>query len=215
MAYDADSNWLKNLPHIQAAINRTQNSSRNATAFEIINGINPRMEGETASLYSSSTESASDRINRLNKKRTQVRTDLAKAKIQQAEQTNKQRRPAPVYQVRDQVLLSTKNLQLATAYRQTAQEWIGPYTISEANYETDNYTLTLPKALSRIHPTFYVELLKAHIPNDDKRFPARRNTKPGPLPEFEDDERYEVEMILKAKTNPKNGTIHYLVKWTG
>ena len=87
--------------------------------------------------------------------------------------------------------------------------------ITKRNYQTDNYTLTLPKALSRIYRTFHVELRKVHIPNDDEKFPARRNTKPGPLPEFEDDERYEVEMILKAKTNPKNGTIHYLVKWAG
>jgi hypothetical protein len=215
MAYEGDSNWLKNLPHIQAAINRTKDSSRNASAFEIINGINPRLMGETASIYSSSSESASDRINRLNQKRTQVRTDLAKAKIQQAEQTNKRRRQAPVYQVGDQVLLSTKNLPLATAYRKTAPEWIGPITISKANHQTDNYTLMLPKDLSRIHPTFHVELLKKYIPNDDKKFPARKNTKPGPLPEFQDEERYEVEKILKARTNPKTGTIHYLVKWVG
>ena len=104
---------------------------------------------------------------------------------------------------------------MATAYRNTAPEWIGPLTITDDYPQIDNYTLTLPQELSRIHPTFHVELLKTYIPNDDKRFPARRNTKPGPLPEFEDDERYEVETILKSKTNPKKETIHYLVKWAG
>jgi hypothetical protein len=215
MAYQGDSNWLQNLPHIQAAINRTKNSSRNASAFEILTGSNPRLMGETASIYSSSSESATERINRINHKRTQVRTDLAKAKIQQAEQTNKRRRPAQVYQVGDQVLLSTKNLPLATSYRKTAPEWIGPLTIIKSYPQTDNYTITLPEELSNVHPTFHVELLKAHIPNDDKKFPARRNTKPGPLPEFQDEERYEIETILKSKTNAKKGTIHYLVKWVG
>ena len=87
-----------------------------------MNEINPRLVGATARIYSSSSESAYNRINRLNKKRTQVRTDFAKVKIQQVEQTNKWRWPAHKYQVDDQVLLSNKNLQLATAYRKTAWE---------------------------------------------------------------------------------------------
>ena len=56
----------------------------------------------------------------------------------------------------------------------------------------DDYTVTLPDELN-IHNTFYVKHLKPYIPNDNKRFPNHKNTKPGPLPEFEDEDRYEVE----------------------
>ena len=112
--------------------------------------------------------------------------------MEQSIQSNKRRRPAPEFKVGDMVLLSTKTLPLATAYRKTAAQFIGPLTITKAFYATDNYTVTLPDELN-IHDTFHVEHLKPYIRNDDKRFPTRKNTKPGPLPEFEEEDRYEVE----------------------
>ena len=136
-------------------------------------------------------------------------------KIWKEEQTKKRRWPAPLYGVGNQVFLSTKNLNVATAYRKMAQEWIGPYTIIKVKYQTDDYTLKLRKEVLRFYPTFHVKLLKVHIPNDDKMFPAKRNMKPWSLQEFADDKHYEFDKILKPKTNPKNGTIHHLVVWAG
>ena len=111
-------------------------------------------------------------------------------------------------------MLSTKNLPLATAYRKTAPEFIGSLPITKAFYATDNYTVTLPNELN-LHDTFYVEHLKPYISNDDKRFPNRKNTKPGPLPEFEDVDRYEVERIVGEKGNPRTGEVLDYVKWKG
>ena len=71
------------------------------------------------------------------------------------------------------------------------------------------------KKTSRTRGSHHVELIKAYIPNDEKRFPSRKNTKPGPLPEFEHEDRYEIEKILKSKTDNKKGTIHYFIKWKG
>ena len=43
------------------------------------------------------------------------------------------------------------------------------------NLETDNYTLELPQWLKdqRIHPTFHVNLLGQHEPNNDGLFPKQ------------------------------------------
>ena len=109
--------------------------------------------------------------------RNSTRTNLAKPKIDQAKQSNKRRRPAPDYNIGDKVLRSTKNLPLATSYQKISPEWIGPFTIISSNSDTDNYTLELPKELSKVHPTFHVELLKAYIPNNDAKFPARTSTR--------------------------------------
>ena len=113
------------------------------------------------------------------------------------------------------MLLSTTNLPLATSYREIAPEWLGTLTITAAYPQTDNYTLCLSDDFTGIDPTFQVELIKAYIPNDNKRFPSRKNTKPGPLPEFEHEDRYEIEKIIKSKTDTKKGTIHYFIKWKG
>ena len=111
-------------------------------------------------------------------------------------------------------MLSTNNLPLATAYRKTAPELIGPLPVTKTFYATDNYTVTLPDELN-IHDIFHVEHLKPYIPNEDKGFPNRNDTKPGPLPEFEDENRYEVERIVREKGYPRTGEVLYYVKWKG
>ena len=144
-----------------------------------------------------------------------LRKRLQDAKISQAIQSNKRRRPAPEFHGGDQVLLSTKNLPWAMSYRKIAPEWVGQPTTTAAYRQTDNYTLCLPDDLTGIDPTFHVKLIIAYIPNDKKRFPSRKNTKPGLLPHFEHKNRYEIEKILKSKNDTKTGTIHYFIKWKG
>ena len=111
------------------------------------------------------------------------------------------------------VLLATKKLPLATAYRKTVPEYIVPMPITAAYPVTDNYTIDLPKELN-IHLTFHISLLKPYIPNDNNRFPSHTITKSGPLVEFED-ERYELERIIKEKANPRTGQVLYYIKWKG
>src|SRR5258705_3698168 len=79
---------------------------------------------------------------------------------------------------------------------------------------TDNYRLKLPKEYNRIHPTFHVRLLKRYHENDNKEFPSRKLSKPGPLPEFQNDERYEVRQLLGRRIT-KTGKIEYHVRWKG
>ena len=160
-------------------------------------------------------ETPTQPISRINQTQEIVMKRLQDAKISQAIQSNKRRRLAPEFSVGDQVLLSTKNLPLASSYQNIAPEWLGPLTITAAYPQTDYYTLHLPEDLTGIDLTFHVKLIKAYIPNHDKRFPSRKNTKLGPLPEFEHEDHYEIDKILKSKTDTKKGTIHYSIKWKG
>jgi len=213
--YDGESNWLIKVPYIQAKLNRNYNSSRKATPFEVIYGINPRLVGELVTQVQVKPEPLKERNERLDTLRSNTRKNLQQAKIDQSIQTNKRRRPAPTFKIGDLVLLSTKNLPLSIAYRKTAPEWVGPMPVTATYYLTDNYTVELPDELSKLNPTFHIENLKPYINNDDERFPKRKNTKPGPLPEFKDEERYEVEMILREKGDPRTGQVTYYVKWKG
>ena len=215
MVHEGDSNWLGQLPHIQSRLNRIRSSPRNATPYEITIGHNPRLIGDMSIKIPTQVETPTQRISRINQTHEIVRQRPQDAKISQAIMSNKWRRPAPEFSVGEQVLLSTTNLPLATSYREIAPEWLGTLTITAAYPQTDNYTLCLSDDFTGIDPTFQVELIKAYIPNDNKRFPSRKNTKPGPLPEFEHEDRYEIEKIIKSKTDTKKGTIHYFIKWKG
>ena len=113
-------------------------------------------------------ETPTQRISRINQEQEIDRIRLQDAKISEAIHSNKRRRPASEFSVGDQVLLSTKNLPLATYYCKIAPEWLGPPTITATYPQTDNYTLRLPGDLTGLDPTFHVELIKAYIPNDNK-----------------------------------------------
>ena len=147
--------------------------------------------------------------------RNAARNNLIKSRLRQTKQTNKRRRPAPVYNIGDKVMLSTRNLPLLTSHAKTAPLWIGPLKVINRRLETDNYTLQLPSEYKRIHPTFHVNLLKPYIKNNNAKFPSRRLMKPGPVPHIHNEERYEVEKILARRTTPRTGNIEYKVKWAG
>ena len=44
--FDGDTNWLEQVPFLQAKLNRTFNLFRNAKPYEIVCGHNPRLKGE-------------------------------------------------------------------------------------------------------------------------------------------------------------------------
>ncbi|KAI6017275.1 hypothetical protein PISMIDRAFT_101004, partial [Pisolithus microcarpus 441] len=57
--------------------------------------------------------------------------------------------------------------------RKLLPKYISPMKIIHVNPSTDTYTLELPKQLQEqcIHPTFHVNLLCHHEPNDNAMFP--------------------------------------------
>lgn len=69
--------------------------------------------------------------------------------------------------------------------------------------------------MGKLNPTYHVELLKKYIPNDDKKFPGRKDTEPGPLPDLKDEDLYEVDKILAKRNRHMTGEIQYKIKWKG
>ena len=74
----------------------------------------------------------------------------------------------------NRVYLLTKNLALPKGRaKKLLPKFIGPYKVVTVHTSASTATLELPPELTarRVHPTFHVSLLRAHIPNDDVRFP--------------------------------------------
>ncbi len=70
----------------------------------------------------------------------------------------------------------TKNLVLPKGQaKKLLPKYIGPYKVVEVHMAASTITLELlPELKARwIHPTFHVNLIRTHIPNDDKRFPCQ------------------------------------------
>jgi hypothetical protein len=97
------------------------------------------------------------------------------ARVKQTRLANNRRKEAP-FSVGDMVYLSTTNLTLPKGRaRKLAPKFIGPYRILE-EYKNNSFKLDLPSELKQrgLHPSFHANLLRIHVPNDDRRFPGRQ-----------------------------------------
>jgi len=75
---------------------------------------------------------------------------------------------------RNLVYLSTQNLTLPKGRaKKLLPKYIGLYKVVEAHIPASTVMLELPPELTAwwVHPTFHMSLIRAHVPNDDERFP--------------------------------------------
>ena len=76
----------------------------------------------------------------------------------------------------------------------------------------DNYTVDIPFAPSSAM-TVHTSLLASWLENPDDKFPSRMHTLPSPVIANATALRYEVERLLKHRT--QKDKLQLLVKWLG
>ncbi|KAJ9513501.1 hypothetical protein QJQ45_006046 [Haematococcus lacustris] len=113
-----------------------------------------------------------------------------------------------VFQVGDRVLLSTMNLRnMVGKARKLLPRYVGPFRI-EAHVGEDAVKLTLPPAMSKIHPVFHVSLLRPYEGNFGRLPPTE-------LGWLDDSPQYEVERIVNHRHVRAGKAKEFLVKWKG
>ncbi|KAJ9517576.1 hypothetical protein QJQ45_025084, partial [Haematococcus lacustris] len=109
-----------------------------------------------------------------------------------------------VFQVGDRVLLSTMNLRnMVGKARKLLPRYVGPFRI-EAHVGEDAVKLTLPPAMSRIHPVFHVSLLRPYEGNFGRLPPTE-------LGWLDDSPQYEVERIVNHRHVRADDTYNVLL----
>ncbi len=167
------SDWADKIIMVEFAINSSTSESSGYSPFELNYGYMPLMlENANTTVLKGVREFAEMARNNL----IAAHDAIIASRVHQTFYSNQGRRRAPEFPLNGMVYLSTKNLSLPKGRAwKISPRFVGPYRITNRNLETDNYTLDLPKELRRrrIHPTFHISLLQAHIPNDDAIFPNR------------------------------------------
>ena len=114
-----------------------------------------------------------------------------------------------MFQVGEEVLLSTRNLRLKSpGARKLLPRFIGPFAVV-ARVGDVAYRLALPDSL-RIHDVFHVSLLARYV--------AGKDYMPPPLPIVVDGAlEYEVERVLmhRSRSSGRKSVHDYLIKWQG
>jgi transposase InsO family protein len=207
------TNWAEKCPMVEFAINGSISSTTGFSPFELNYGYTPTIgiAGTISSPYKGVQAFARQaRYNLM-----AAHDAIIEQRVKQTHNANRARRDAPEYQEGQQVYLSTKNLSIPKGRsRKLAPRFIGPYRIIVVHNDSSNVTLDLPEDLKKrkVHPTFHASLIRAHIPNDDERFPKRDTQVLYDLGENDETEWY-VDEIIGHHWKP-NGEVEFRVQWT-
>ncbi|KAH0831827.1 hypothetical protein FOPE_02955 [Fonsecaea pedrosoi] len=151
-------------------------------------------------------ELARDRANQLADSLLQAGEahDIAERQMAKIAEHYDKKRTEIFFNIRDKVMVSSKNIRMLRASRKLTDQNIGPFTVLE-RIGRNAYRLDLPKKYGQLHPTFYVSLLHTY---------RRRSGRETPEPvNIDDEEEWEVEQILA--TRERQGRPEYYVRWKG
>ncbi|MGQ2964139.1 MAG: DDE-type integrase/transposase/recombinase, partial [Agrobacterium sp.] len=200
--------WPKHLSFAEFAINNSWQESIKSTPFLINYGQSPvtpvthelpRLPPPMAQFFSDGWEKGVQ----------EARRCMKLAQSRQSNGANPHRKSSDsMFQVGDRVLLSTMNLRnMVGKARKLLPRYVGPFRI-EAHVGRDAVKLTLPPAMSRIHPVFHVSLLRPYEGNFGRLPPTE-------LGWLDDSPQYEVERIVNHRHVRAGKAKEYLVKWKG
>ena len=208
--------WVEWLPMAEFAANNTESFTTNTSPFFANAGFHPKISYDFELHLPPTAENTREQIQR-NKAETIaakmkevqefLQNEMQLAQERMEEQANRDRVPAPRYEIGDKVWLSTANIRTQRPSKKLDHKQIGPYEVIQKVGPT-SYKLRLPENI-KIHPVFHSTLLKMHT-NDP--LPGQQVLPPPPV-EIEGEQEWEVEEILDSRWY--YGRLQYKAKWAG
>ena len=220
------NDWDEHLVSCEIAYNNSIQSSSGFSPFYLNHGYHMRLPPSNTDVdinRVSTNQSANEMVQQMNDTLELAKQHLKKAQDSQTKYANRHRQQV-VFNVDDQVLLSTSHLNTNHRSLKLLPKFIGPFRIKRVVSDVV-YELDLPSTF-RIHPVFHVSKLRPYV-NNDTQFPIRTQYNKDhmrPLPEIVQDtgeEAWEVEQILDkrirkvGRSRSTQMKVEYLVKWKG
>jgi hypothetical protein len=218
------NDWDEYLVSCEIAYNNSIQSSSGYSPFYLNCGYHMRLPSPISVVdinRSSTNQSANEMVQRMNETLQLAKQHLKKAQDSQTKYANRHRQHV-VFNVDDQVLLSTAHLNTKHRSLKLLPKYVGPFRIKRVVSDVV-YELDLPSTF-RVHPVFHVSKLRPYV-NGDTQFPIRTQYNKDharPLPEILQDtgeEAWEVEKILDKRIRKvgrsRQMNVEYLVKWKG
>jgi len=217
--------WKRALPWVRFHIMNSLNASTGFSRFQLTLGRAPRVLPPLTKTQMDSLAKGSGRdgaaikkiIRQLELDELEAKDNLMAAKVTQADQANRHRRPDD-FKLGDEVLVST--LHRRREYKKKGEKrvakfmprWDGPYRVIKAHTKTSTYELDMHDS-PRTYLVFHASQLKKYNRNDDRLFPGRQLERPGPI----ETENGALEHLVKdiIRERGRKGAREYLVRWEG
>jgi len=168
--------WVEKVSMVEFTINSSVSGSTGFAPFELTYRYMPRMAQLEHGSAPKTAPGVQGFIHQVQDTLAMALDAIIESRVIQTHHANKKRKDPPTLDVGELVYLSTKNLTLPKGQAwKLLPKYIGPMRVVASNLITDNYTIELPQQLKDrwIHPTFHVNLLRWHKPNNDRLFPKR------------------------------------------
>ena len=166
--------WLYKLCGIQLKLNSRDSTARQESPFFSLLGFEAKL-GPSSFIYSITPYTPAEECH------VDTSCNLYSSKVKQAKQANKKRFVPPLLSAGQNVLLSTKNINLVYVSWKHKPRWVRPFRIQHVNKKRNNYTLDLStdSQLSLIHNTFHISKIKPYVENDSTNFTGHYGEQPG------------------------------------
>ena len=216
------TDWADHLIHVETAMNNSVNATTELTPTELLYGTPVRLFPalDRTEVNKTGLPAVSNYVDKISQSISIAKDNHLVAKTVQTRNANKSRRPDPLYNVGDLVMLDSANIRRRIKKNgRTAKfypRFLGPFKIIKAEPDTSDYKLELlPKVdFESIHPNFHAKLLRPYVANDPEQFPNREPPRPGPVvPDDPEGAQYTVEKLIDHR--PARNPQQYLVRWEG
>ena len=197
--------WPEWLATAEFAINNKVHTATKISLFMANYGKELRMEGDIR--RKGKVESTTEFVERMKKVQGEAEVALKKTQEEMKRYADRGRKETEVWEKRDRVLLSTKDLVFKERpTKKLTERYVGPYAIEEVVL-SNVVKLQLPSSM-RIHLVVNV----SRIVRYKEQVKGQKKEEGKPI-EVEGVEEWEVEKILNKKKI--RGVVKYLIRWKG
>jgi transposase InsO family protein len=202
-------NWDKVLDMAEFSINNLDSGSLEVSPFFFSYGHHPCFNILTEN---KGRKDLDDFILELQLKQEKAMECLVQARQQQVLNYNKNKKPSPVYQEGDKVLLLRKFIQLRRLNSKLDYRYIGPFKVKKM-VGSNAVKLDIQKEYPKLHPVFNLSLIVRYVGSNEL---VNRGVNDEIKKKYYDDgdivDWNEMNMILDARM-VKKGKYEYLVSW--
>ena len=197
---------LSKILEIQLKLNSCYNTSRRNNPFVIILGFDAKLELDIFPYPINNYQPAIERYEASSQ-------PLTNAKVSQAKQVKLHHTLQPQHKVRDNVIVSTKNINIKNVLSKMKPLLIGLFTILSANYNCNNYSLdrSTDPSLNLIYNTSNISKIKTYVKNNVVQELQCQLAKTGTVLQ----ERYEVRKVIEYRQAPRTSIPQYKVRYLG